>query len=80
MKKIILAFIVFFAGLTLSVGSAFADPPGLQGKGGADFPRGLESHEKVPGGWEHGEKRGWDYDHHHRYHRHHNDHRGFDRD
>jgi hypothetical protein len=55
-------------------------PPGLQGKGGAGFPKGLESHEKNPSGWSHGGKHGWDRDdwdhhgHHHHWHHHHHHH------
>lgn len=59
--------------LTFFTLSLYADPPGLQNKGGAEFPRGLESHEKTPGGWEKGEKHGWSFfHHHHKHHKHYN--------
>ncbi len=37
--------------------TAFANPPGLQGK---DYPRGLNMQNKTPPGWTHGKKEGWE--------------------
>ena len=42
-------------------------PPGLQGKGGAELPKGLEKQEKTPAGWDKGKKRGWNRSHHKHY-------------
>lgn len=46
-------------------GGGGGSPPGLSGKGGGEFPRGLEKNEKTPAGWSHGEKTGWHHHHHH---------------
>ncbi len=85
MKKLILSTLILFTALAFSLGNAapaenktvVADrgsPPGLQGKGGAEFPRGLENQEKIPKGWSHGKKEGWEKGvgkHHHDHHHHH---------
>ena len=72
MKKLLLLLIGLFM---FSVSQVYADrggsPPGLSGKGGAEFPRGLENMEKTPSGWSKGNKEGWERIHHHHYHRHH---------
>lgn len=73
----ILSSIVFipYAVADQAIVQARNSPPGLQGKGGAEFPRGLENSEKTPAGWSEGEKRGWSRTHHHRHHhQHHADH------
>lgn len=77
MKNLLYGLLTLAAAISLSIGNAaLADPPGLHGKGGAEFPRGLEKNEKTPAGWSHGEKRGWNHHHkHHKKHHHkHNSH------
>jgi hypothetical protein len=73
MKRIILSIISLF--VAFFVLNVYAAPPGLSGKGGADFPHGLEKGEKTPHGWSQGRKEGWDNDfrHHHHHHHHHYD-------
>src|SRR5437870_4231730 len=81
MKKIFLITSLLFS--LLSFSSVYAaientnmqaanNPPGLQGKGGEEFPRGLENKEKTPAGWSKGEKRGWNHAHKQHHHRVHN--------
>ena len=74
MKKIIL--ITSLLSCILAFNSYAADnnivqadksPPGLEKKGGEEFPRGLENKEKTPSGWSKGEK------HHGHHHHHHHD-------
>lgn len=85
MKKILLHILTFAAVVGFSLGNivsaattiTLADndpPPGLQGKGGAEFPKGLEKNEKTPEGWTHGEKKGWDHNSNHHSHQDHQGH------
>jgi len=81
-KGISLLTALLSTSLLLSSTYAIADhaPPGLEQKGGAIFPQGLENQGKTPEGWSHGEKRGWDHDrdrhgwdkghHHKKWHKH----------
>ncbi len=75
MKNFLTLFFTFSALLFFSFGYAETNlvrnsPPGLQSKGGEEFPRGLEKQEKVPTGWSKGEKRGLNKNHHHHYLKH----------
>lgn len=83
MKKLIISVILISAAMFSLENAAASNntmtvanndsPSGLQGKGGAEHPKGLEKHEKSPHGWSHGKKHGWD--HHANHHRdHHNNH------
>src|SRR5258708_11167218 len=72
MKKIILMTSLLSSILILSpyaaaentITQASNSPPGLQGKGGAEFPQGLENKEKTPAGWSEGGKKGWNHTFH----------------
>lgn len=66
MKKIIAILISLLISGPILANNA---PPGLEGKGGGEFPKGLEKNEKTPAGWMHGKKMGWSR--HHGHHRHH---------
>lgn len=66
MKPFIFIFFVFLATIT----TAFAVPPGLQGKA---YPHGLYQRGETPYGWSQGRKVGWErrgyYYQHGRYYR-----------
>lgn len=61
MKKfILLAFsILYLSSTSIFAAPPGSSPPGLSGKGGDEFPQGLEKQEKTPPGWSHGQKQGW---------------------